>query len=412
MRRGLYPACAAWHRPNRPLRCVAMRCLVPDPRRAGAGAPHRRDVRRAACRRSSFRSSAPSTFTDDFGEPARRAAASGQRPRRHKRAPVVAVEPGTIEYWTTSASAGCMLYLYGASGTMYEYIHLNNDLTAANDNKGKCVQGVAYAVPDGTHVEAGQTIAYLGDSGDANGIHPHLHFEVHPNGGKAVDPFPFLKKAPHLLLAAPAGGRRLHAPADRHGRRRDGADALTLDRRHAHGVAVAPEADEVEPAPLTLAVQDPAAVDASPATNRSPGRCRRRARCTRSRARRARSRSTGCSRLGGDARLQEVDDLARRRTGREDLGDALLLQLGHVVVRESCRRRRRGGPRLPARAAARGCAARASCARRRGSRSRPRRRPPGSRSRRSAPVSGATRCRSPPCRRRASARAMIFAPRS
>ena len=98
-----------------------------------------------------------------------------------------------------------MLYLYGASGTMYEYIHLNNDLTAKNDNKGKCVKGVAYAVADGTHVEAGQQIAYLGDSGDANGIHPHLHFEVHPKGKGAVDPFPFLKKASHLLDTRTAG---------------------------------------------------------------------------------------------------------------------------------------------------------------------------------------------------------------
>jgi hypothetical protein len=89
---------------------------------------------------------------------------------------------------------------------MYEYIHLNNDLTAKNDNKGKCVKGTAYAVADGTHVEAGQQIAYLGDSGDANGIHPHLHFEVHPKGKAAVDPFPFLKKASHLLTVAPAAG--------------------------------------------------------------------------------------------------------------------------------------------------------------------------------------------------------------
>ena len=145
-------------------------------------------------------------FHDDFGEPRGALKHQGNDLLGDKRAPVVAVEAGKIAYWTTSASAGCMLYLYGASGTMYEYIHLNNDLTNANDNHGKCVQGVSYAVPDGSHVDAGQVIGFLGDSGDANGIHPHLHFEVHPNGGRAVDPFPFIKKAPHLLVAAPPAG--------------------------------------------------------------------------------------------------------------------------------------------------------------------------------------------------------------
>src|SRR5436190_20683905 len=124
-----------------------------------------------------------------------------------KRAPVVAVEEGTVKFWTTSANAGCMLYLYGTSGTMYEYIHLNNDLTAANDNKGKCVAGVSYAagLVDGEHVEAGQLVGYLGDSGDANGIHPHLHFEVHPKGGKATDPYPYLQAATPLLFYAKPG---------------------------------------------------------------------------------------------------------------------------------------------------------------------------------------------------------------
>jgi Peptidase family M23 len=148
----------------------------------------------------------PVTYTNDFGQPRGGGKHQGNDLLGTKRAPVVAVEDGTIEYWTTSASAGCMLYLRGVSGTMYEYIHLNNDLTAANDNKGKCVQGVAYTVPDKAHVVAGQQIAYLGDSGDANGIHPHLHFEVHPNGGKAVSPYPFLKKAVQLLVPAPPAG--------------------------------------------------------------------------------------------------------------------------------------------------------------------------------------------------------------
>ena len=34
-----------------------------------------------------------------------------------------------------------MLYLYGDSGTTYLYIHLNNDLTMKNDNRGSCVAG-------------------------------------------------------------------------------------------------------------------------------------------------------------------------------------------------------------------------------------------------------------------------------
>ena len=51
---------------------------------------------------------------------------------------------------------------------------------------------MAYAsgLKNGAPVKAGQQIAYIGDSGDAEGIYPHLHFEVHPKDGAAVDPFP------------------------------------------------------------------------------------------------------------------------------------------------------------------------------------------------------------------------------
>ena len=149
----------------------------------------------------------PTTYIDDFGQPRAGGVHQGNDLLGTKKTPVIAVESGTIKFWTTSASAGCMLYLYGDSGTMYEYIHLNNDLTSRNDNKGSCVQGVSYAVPDGASVAAGEAIGYVGDSGDANGIHPHLHFEVHPHGGNATDPFPFLKKATHLLVAAPPAGK-------------------------------------------------------------------------------------------------------------------------------------------------------------------------------------------------------------
>jgi hypothetical protein len=149
----------------------------------------------------------PVLYTDDFGQPRAGGTHQGNDLLAARRQLAVAVEPGTVSYWTTSAGAGCMLYLHGDSGTTYQYIHLNNDLTAGNDNKGKCVAGTAYAkgLKDGARVVAGQPVGYVGDSGDANGIHPHLHFEVHPHDGKATDPFPFLAKAQHLLFAAPPG---------------------------------------------------------------------------------------------------------------------------------------------------------------------------------------------------------------
>jgi len=149
----------------------------------------------------------PTTYTDDFGQARPGGKHQGNDMLATKKTPVVAVEPGKIEFWTTSASAGCMLYLYGVSGTMYEYIHLNNDVTMKNDNRGKCVAGSAYApgLKNGAKVTAGQMVGYVGDSGDANGLHAHLHFEVHPGGGKAVSPYPYLQAAQHLLFFARTG---------------------------------------------------------------------------------------------------------------------------------------------------------------------------------------------------------------
>jgi hypothetical protein len=146
-------------------------------------------------------------YGDDFGEPRPGGPHQGVDILAPRKAFALAAEAGKVEFWTTSASAGCMLYLHGKSGTTYQYIHLNNDLTRGNDNRGKCVPGTAYApgLKTGATVTAGQPVGFVGDSGDADGIHPHLHFEVHPGGGKAVDPFPFLKAAQHLLFAAPVG---------------------------------------------------------------------------------------------------------------------------------------------------------------------------------------------------------------
>ena len=147
------------------------------------------------------------TYADDFGDPRPGGTHQGIDIVAPKRSLALAAEAGKVEFWTTSASAGCMLYLHGASKTTYYYIHLNNDLTSRNDNRGKCVPGVAYAkgLKNGSKVAAGQPVGYVGDSGDANGIHPHLHFELHPGRKGAVDPYPWLQRASRLLFSAPRG---------------------------------------------------------------------------------------------------------------------------------------------------------------------------------------------------------------
>jgi hypothetical protein len=144
-------------------------------------------------------------LTNSFGDPRGQGAHEGEDIMAPRKAPAVAAEPGKVRFYAGSGRAGCMLYLYGDSGTKYLYVHLNNDLTMSNDNRGNCVQGVACprGLKDGQRVAAGQPIGFVGDSGDANGISPHLHFEVHPGGGAAVDPYPALRTAKRLLFWAP-----------------------------------------------------------------------------------------------------------------------------------------------------------------------------------------------------------------
>jgi hypothetical protein len=146
-------------------------------------------------------------YFDDFGAPRGQGGHQGNDLMTTWRSPAVAAEAGKIKFHTTSARAGCMLYLHGDSGTTYLYIHLNNDLTAKNDNKGTCVAGTAYwkGLKNGARVVAGQPIAYNGNSGDADRAGYHLHFEVHPGGGGAVSPYTYLRKAKKLLFAVQPG---------------------------------------------------------------------------------------------------------------------------------------------------------------------------------------------------------------
>jgi murein DD-endopeptidase MepM/ murein hydrolase activator NlpD len=88
--------------------------------------------------------------------------------------PIVAVVNGVVEY-KHNHLGGNAAWVSGASGRYY-YAHMDH------------YQGSNRAV------HQGEVIGYVGDTGDARGT-PHLHFEVHPGGGAAVNPYPSARAA-------------------------------------------------------------------------------------------------------------------------------------------------------------------------------------------------------------------------
>lgn len=169
-------------------------------------------------------------YIDDFGAPRSGGTHKGNDIMSIRHQPAVAFEAGTVEKWAhpNQAVPSCMLVLHGGSGMEYWYIHLNNDLGSTNDNDAGCSKAYAPGLRNGQHVRRGQLVGFVGDSGDANGIQPHLHFEIHRPSGTAIDPYSYLNRAKRLLYPRPAGtdpvwlGLRKATVVER------GADTLTI----------------------------------------------------------------------------------------------------------------------------------------------------------------------------------------
>lgn len=116
-----------------------------------------------------------------------------------KLTPIYAAAAATIAYVNYSANPAnlnphrcCTLILRHDDGWESWYIHLNNDTPGTDDG---LAWGIADGILPGVHVEAGQLIGWVGDSGNAEDTPPHLHFELRDPAGVIVDAFEALGAA-------------------------------------------------------------------------------------------------------------------------------------------------------------------------------------------------------------------------
>jgi len=87
--------------------------------------------------------------------------------------PLASMSTGTVAFAGPESGFGILVEVRYWDGTVSYYGHMSQ-----------------VSVTVGEAVDPGQTVGLSGNTGQSTG--PHLHLEIHPNGGEAVDPLPWL----------------------------------------------------------------------------------------------------------------------------------------------------------------------------------------------------------------------------
>jgi MYXO-CTERM domain-containing protein len=116
-----------------------------------------------------------------------------------KGTPLVAPVTGTVVTSGTNTVGGLVVKIRDACGWDYYHAHMNV---------------IEPGIKVGMHITAGTKIGTVGNTGNASGTSPHLHFSIFPAGNynAGVDPFPYLQ-AVDASACGPTGCKR-HCEGD------------------------------------------------------------------------------------------------------------------------------------------------------------------------------------------------------
>jgi peptidoglycan LD-endopeptidase LytH len=114
------------------------------------------------------------SFIDSWGAPRHQGRHQGVDLMAARGTPNVAVVSGSVRY-KTGGTSGHGAYLSGDDGHLYYYFHLDSYEGGPR------------------RVAQGEVIGYVGNTGDARYTATHTHFEIHPNHGPAVNPYPSVR---------------------------------------------------------------------------------------------------------------------------------------------------------------------------------------------------------------------------
>lgn len=134
-------------------------------------------------------------FQDDYGAPrflGRVSRNAGNDLFAERGTPVAATIDGTIWKYAVGGRGGNAIWLMGKDGVRYYYGHMDR---------------FAFKPRLGRRLKQGEVFGFVGNTGSAAGMSPHVHFEVNPGGNGTVNPKPRLDR--WLDDAIAAAQRRL-----------------------------------------------------------------------------------------------------------------------------------------------------------------------------------------------------------